>query len=100
LIEEDGYLHILDRLKDIIIVGASNVYPSDLETVLDDCAEIREAAVIGRPDDELGEDKHPRDVIFLQTLPRDWHGKVDRRSLHDIVTTLERRSTNVLGRNA
>jgi acyl-CoA synthetase (AMP-forming)/AMP-acid ligase II len=116
LIDEDGYLHIVDRLKDIIIVGASNVYPSDLETVLDDCAEIREAAVVGRPDDELGEVpvacvvptpgrtltteqviglfedrlaayKHPREVIFLDTLPRTWHGKVDRRRLHDILTT-------------
>ena len=116
LIDEDGYLHIVDRLKDIIIVGGSNVYPGDLETVLDDCAEIREAAVVGRPDDELGEVpvacvvltpgrtltagqvigllenrlaayKHPRDVMFLDTLPRNWHGKVDRRRLREIVTT-------------
>jgi fatty-acyl-CoA synthase len=115
LIDQDGYLHIVGRLKDIIIVGAANVYPSDLETVLDDCAEIREAAVVARPDDELGEVpvacvvptpgrtltteqviglfedrlaayKHPREVIFLDTLPRNWHGKVDRRRLHDIVT--------------
>jgi acyl-CoA synthetase (AMP-forming)/AMP-acid ligase II len=86
----------------------SNVYPSDLETVLSDCAEIREAAVVGRPDDELGEVpvacvvptpghtltteqvirlfenrlaayKHPCEVICLDTLPLNWHGKVDRR---------------------
>ena len=111
-----SYLRIVDRLKDIIIVGGSNVYPSDLETVLNDCAETREAAVVPRPDDELGEVpvacvvpapgrtltteqviglfenrlapyKHPRDVIFLETLPRNWHGKVNRRRLHDIVAT-------------
>lgn len=116
LIDADGYLHIVARLKDIIIVGASNVYPRDLETLLEDCAEIREAAVVGRPDDKLGEVpvacvvpapgrrltteqviglfvnrlaayKHPREVIFLDTLPRNWHGKVDRRRLHEIVTT-------------
>jgi fatty-acyl-CoA synthase len=116
LIDDHGYLHIIDRIKDIIIVGASNVYPSDLEAVLDDCPEIREAAVVGRPDDELGEVpvacvvtvpgrtissveviglfegrlaayKHPREVVFLDTLPRNWHGKVDRRHLLEIVTT-------------
>jgi acyl-CoA synthetase (AMP-forming)/AMP-acid ligase II len=116
LIDDAGYLRIVDRLKDIIIVGGSNVYPSDLETVLNDCAEIREAAVVGKPDEQLGEVpvacvvptpgrtliteqviglfegrlaayKHPREVIFLETLPRNWHGKVDRRRLHDIVAT-------------
>jgi fatty-acyl-CoA synthase len=115
LIDEDGYLHIVDRLNDIIIVGASNVYPSDLEAVLDDCADIREAAIVGRPHGELGEVpvayvvpapgrtltpqqvmglfanrlaayKHPRDVIFLDTLPRNWHGKIDRRRLHELAT--------------
>jgi fatty-acyl-CoA synthase len=114
LLDEDGYLHIVDRLKDIIIVGASNVYPSDLEAVLDGCPDIREAAVVGKPDAELGEVpvacvvrtpgrpitsqqviglfehrlasyKHPRDVIFLDALPRNATGKVDRRRLRDIV---------------
>jgi fatty-acyl-CoA synthase len=114
LIDHNGYLHIVDRLKDIIIVGGSNVYPSDLEAVLGECAEIREAAVVARPDRELGEVpiacvvsspgrtltaeaviglfenrlatyKHPRDVTFLDALPRNWHGKVDRRCLRDLV---------------
>jgi fatty-acyl-CoA synthase len=114
LIDEDGYLRIVDRLKDVIIVNASNVYPSDLEAVLNECADIREAAVVGRPDEELGEIpvacviptpgcaitaeeviglfenrlavyKHPRDVVFLDALPRNWHGKVDRQRLLEIV---------------
>jgi fatty-acyl-CoA synthase len=116
LIDQTGYLHIIDRLSDIIIVGGSNVHPRDLETVLDDCPEIREAAVVGRPHDELGEVpvacvvpspghtlttemviglfdnrlaayKHARDVIFLEALPRNWHGKVDRCRLREIVMT-------------
>jgi fatty-acyl-CoA synthase len=116
MLDHDGYLHVLDRIKDIIIVGGSNVYPSDLEAVLDDCTEIREAAVIGRTDDELGEVpvacvvpivhrtltpeqvirlfenklatyKHPHDVIFFDALPRGWHDKVDRRRLREIVAT-------------
>ena len=55
LIDQSGHLHIIDRLSDIIIVGGSNVHPRDLETVLDDCPEIGEAAVVGRPHDQLGE---------------------------------------------
>jgi fatty-acyl-CoA synthase len=110
-----GYLHIVDRIKDIIIVGSSNVYPSDLETVLGDCADIREAAVVGRRDGRLGEVpvacvvpvpgrsltreqvialfdgrlatyKHPRDVIFLDALPRNATGKVQKTVLRDLVT--------------
>ncbi|MBJ7596873.1 AMP-binding protein [Candidatus Nephthysia bennettiae] len=114
LLDDDGYVHVVGRIKDIIIVGSSNVYPSDLEAVLNDCPEIREAAVVGRPDDELGEVpvacvvptqgptftsqqviglfenrlatyKHPRDVIFLEALPRNWHGKIDRLRLRELV---------------
>jgi acyl-CoA synthetase (AMP-forming)/AMP-acid ligase II len=106
---DEGYLHILDRIKDIIIVGSSNVYPSDLETVLGDCADISEAAVVGRRDDRLGEVpvacvvtvpgrsltreqvialfdgrlatyKHPRDVIFLDGLPRNAPARCRKRS--------------------
>jgi fatty-acyl-CoA synthase len=121
LIDAHGYLHIIGRLKDIIIVGSSNVYPSDLEAVLDECADIHEAAVVGRPDDELGEVpiafvvltpgstlaseqvtglfqsrlatyKHPREVIFLDALPRNWHGKIDRRRLQNAVSTAATRT--------
>jgi acyl-CoA synthetase (AMP-forming)/AMP-acid ligase II len=113
LIDQGGYVHIVGRIKDVIIVGGSNVYPSDLEAVLDACAEIREAAVIGRPDEQLGEVpvayvvptrgraltprhvmgllehrlatyKHPREVVFLDALPRNWHGKVDRTRLRKL----------------
>lgn len=113
LIDRGGYLHIVGRIKDTIIVGGSNVYPSDLETVLDASADIREAAVVGGPDDQLGEVpvafvvptpgraltpqhvlglfehrlatyKHPRAVVFLDALPRNWHGKVDRTHLREL----------------
>ena len=116
LIDEDGYLHIVDRLKDTIIVGGSNVYPSDLEAVLDGCADILEAAVVARPDNELGEVpvacvvpapgraitpqqviglyrnrlaayKHPRDVLVLDELPRNATDKVDRKRLREIAAS-------------
>jgi fatty-acyl-CoA synthase len=112
-VDGQGYLHIADRIKDIIIVGASNVYPSDLEAVFAGCPEIKEAAIVGRPDEELGQVpvacvvaaegssltatrvlelfenrlaayKHPRDVVFLEALPRNAMGKVHREALRDL----------------
>jgi fatty-acyl-CoA synthase len=109
-----GYLRIVDRLNDVIVVGTSNVYPSDLEAVLAACPEIAEAAVIGLPDAELGEVpvacvvpapgttlsaaqvlalftsrvatyKHPRKVVFLEALPRNALGKVQKAELRELV---------------
>ena len=50
LFDHEGYLYIVDRIKGIIIVGSSNVYPGDLETVLGDCADICEAGVLVQDD--------------------------------------------------
>jgi fatty-acyl-CoA synthase len=104
-LDEEGMLSIVDRLKEVIIVGSCNVYPADVESVLASCPQIAEAAVVGRPDDELGEVpvafvvlkepgalsaadvsalfegrlaayKHPQDVIFTDALPRNAIGKV------------------------
>lgn len=111
-VDGEGYLHIVGRLKDIIVVGSSNVYPGDVEAVLADCSDIREAAVVGRPDAELGEVpvafvvleparrmsrdmvmalfdgklasyKHPRDVVLVDALPRTALGKVQKSTLRE-----------------
>jgi fatty-acyl-CoA synthase len=108
--DAEGMLSIVDRLKEVIIVGSCNVYPADVEAVLADCPEIAESAVIGRPDDELGEVpvafvvlrqpgamsagdvkalfegrlaayKHPQDVVFRDELPRSAIGKVQADEL-------------------
>ena len=109
-VDSGGYLHIVDRLKEVIIVGVSNVVPADLEAVLAGEPGIADAAVVGRPDDKLGEVpvafvvrsagshlsagqvlalfdgrvaayKRPRDVIFLGTMPRTPVGKPERKAL-------------------
>ena len=107
-IDEEGFLHIVERLKDIIVVGGSNVYPADIESVLIADPRILEAAVVGRPDDQLGEVpavfivgdpglsdghvrqlfhgvlaeyKHPRDLFFVDQLPKSALGKVQRSVL-------------------
>ncbi len=53
--DEKGFFYIVDRKKNIVIVGSSNVYPADVERVLNDIPGIAEAAVVGVPDPETGE---------------------------------------------
>jgi fatty-acyl-CoA synthase len=108
--DDEGMLSIAGRIKEVIIVGSCNVHPQDVEAVLDSCPQIAEAAVVGRPDDELGEVpvavvvlneegamsaedvrclfderlaeyKHPQDVVFVEALPRTAIGKVRRDEL-------------------
>ncbi|MDP5184223.1 AMP-binding protein [Blastococcus sp. BMG 814] len=54
-LDEDGYLTIVDRVKDMIIRGGENIYPKEIEAVLTAVPGVLEAAVVGRPDDVLGE---------------------------------------------
>ena len=113
-LDEDGYLHIVERIKDVICVGSSHVYPGDLEQILVESPDIAEAAVVARPDSELGEVpvacvvsapgrsltpqqvigllearlaayKHPRDVVLLDRLPRTPLGKVQKEALRALV---------------
>jgi acyl-CoA synthetase (AMP-forming)/AMP-acid ligase II len=108
--DEDGYLYIVDRKKDMIITGGENVYPAEIEQVLYSNEKILEAAVIGRPDEKWGEKivafivlkqgcelsaddliaycrqriagyKCPKQVIFIDSLPRNAAGKVLKQNL-------------------
>ena len=62
MLDEDGFLTILDRKKDLIIRGGFNVYPSDVEDALVEHPEVEMAAVVGAPDDKHGEEV----VAFVQ----------------------------------
>jgi fatty-acyl-CoA synthase len=108
--DEDHYFHIVDRKKNIVIVGSSNVYPADLETILDECSSIAEGAVVGIPDPETGEAlvacirlgagatmdaaavlalfegrlaryQHPKHVLFVDEFPRTALGKIQKVEL-------------------
>ena len=108
--DEDGYLLIVDRLKDMIIRGGENVYPKEIENALYLHDAVLEAAVVGRPDDVLGEVplafvtlrpdgeataaellalcrrelaayKRPVGVRFLDEIPKNPVGKIDKRRL-------------------
>ncbi|MCU1452048.1 MAG: o-succinylbenzoate--CoA ligase [Acidimicrobiales bacterium] len=108
--DEDGYLFIVDRLKDMIVSGGENIAGSEVERVLYEHAAVLEVAVVGRPDDRWGEVpvayvvlrpdatataealiehcrlqlarfKVPKEITFLDALPRNPSGKVLKREL-------------------
>jgi long-chain acyl-CoA synthetase len=63
--DEDGYLVLVDRAKDMIIRGGENIYPREIEAVVHQLPQIAEAAVVGRPDPVYGEEP----VLFVSTHP-------------------------------
>jgi len=71
--DADGYLYLADRHSDMILVGGSNVYPAEVEAALDEHPHVRSSAVIGLPDDDLGQVVHAivqadRDQLDLDDL--------------------------------
>ncbi len=114
-VDGDGNLRILDRLKDMVVVGGLNVYPAEVERVLADHPSVDQAAVVGVPDDRMGEvplafvvaagctavdpaalEAHCRDQLAGFKVPRRYQvvdglpvnpaGKVDKRALRALVT--------------
>jgi long-chain acyl-CoA synthetase len=108
--DDEGYLFIVDRKKDLIIRGGYNVYPREIEEVLFAHPAVAEAAVIGKPDEKLGEEvlafvalkegasatgdeirawakervaayKYPREVRIVETLPKGPTGKILKKEL-------------------
>jgi bile acid-coenzyme A ligase len=57
-LDEDGYLYLVERKTDMVVVGGSNVYPAEVEAALDAHPEVRSSAVIGLPDEDLGQRLH------------------------------------------
>ena len=113
-LDDEGYLYVDDRKKDVVISGGENIYPAELENVLADCPDLAEFAVVGRPDPRWGEIpvacvvlrpevqldttdilalfegriarfKHPRAVVFMDALPRNVMGKVLKFELREFL---------------
>jgi fatty-acyl-CoA synthase len=111
-LDEDGYLFLVDRWKDMYISGGENVYPAEVESAISLLAGVREVAVVGKPDGRWGEVgcafvvlqpgaavtaqeviahcqgrlaryKHPVEVRFVDTLPRTASGKLRKNVLRD-----------------
>ncbi|MGB0252450.1 MAG: malonyl-CoA synthase [Rhodobacteraceae bacterium] len=108
--DEDGYITIIGRSKDLVISGGYNVYPKEVETEIDDLDGVNESAVIGVPHPDFGEAvlavvvptsgvklvadqitlplqkrlakfKCPKKVVFINALPRNTMGKVQKNEL-------------------
>lgn len=113
-LDADGYLYIVDRIKDLIIRSGFNVYPRDVEDALMTHSAVTSAAVVGRPDAEKGEEvvavvavdpasgldadaliayakerlaghKYPREVIIVDAVPLTSVGKTDRKAVRALV---------------
>ncbi len=115
---EQGYISIVGRNKDMVITGGYNVYPKEVELLLDETTNIKESAVIGLahkdfgeavtaivvPDDinnppnvdelkkllkkQLASYKTPKKIIFIEQLPRNTMGKVQKNILREIYKSL------------
>ena len=110
--DEDGYLSVVDRKKDMVIAGGYNIYPVEIDNVLFDHPKILEACAVGVPDEYRGETikafivakegetlteeeviaycketlapyKVPRNIEFVDELPKSVVGKILRRELRD-----------------
>ena len=120
-IDDQGYLHLVGRAKDLIISGGYNVYPKEVEAELDALAGVLETAVIGVPHPDLGEGvtavvvaaagarleeaaliaalrerlaryKLPRRIVFAAALPRNTMGKVQKARLRTLYAELFRKA--------
>lgn len=112
LLDDDGFLTLHDRSKDLIITGGSNVYPREVEEVLKHHPSVAEVSVVGRPHPEWGEEvvacvvlnaghvldaaaldalclehiarfKRPKSYVVLAALPKNNYGKVLKRTLRE-----------------
>lgn len=70
-LDSDGYLFVVDRMKDMIVSGGENIYPAEIEKVLSEIAGIDEATVIGIPDDKWGEVPQAYVVSNASTIPKE-----------------------------
>lgn len=107
-IDEDGFLFILDRRKNIIISGGENIYPREIENILYNHPKVKECAVVGKKDEKWGQIpiiyivsslekdeileylsnklakyKLPKEIIYLDELPKNAVGKILKKNLSD-----------------
>ena len=74
--DEDGFVFVVDRVKDMIITGGENVYSAEVENAIYQHPAVAECAVIGIPDDKWGEQVHA--VVALRGRPAAARGRADR----------------------
>ncbi len=117
-LDEDGYLFVTDRVKDMIIRGGENIYPAQLEEILYRVPGIAEAAIVGTPDEIYGENivafvvaspgetlseheiidfmksetsslKVPSKIYIIEALPKNPVGKILKRELRKLALNMQ-----------
>lgn len=83
--DEDGYIYLVDRKKDVIITGGENLYPVQIEDYLRKHVAIRDVAVIGMPDERLGEI-----ATAVIELKPEWEGKVKEEEIYAFCSDMPR----------
>src|SRR6266550_471538 len=112
VVDDENYVYIVDRIRDMIITGGVNVYPREVEETLHGHPRVADVAVIGRPDERWGERvtaivvargapppageelidfcrgrlagfKIPKEIVYVDALPRSAAGKILKRELRD-----------------
>jgi acyl-CoA synthetase (AMP-forming)/AMP-acid ligase II len=110
--DEEGYLHLVDRKKDVIISGGVNIYPREVEEVLNLHPAVKETCVFGAPDEKWGESvcahvvpkegavidkeeliwlckehlasfKKPKEIVIVEKLPKSSYGKIMRKEIRE-----------------
>ncbi len=114
--DANGFFYVVDRKRDVILSGGENIYPAELEAILQEHPDIKESTVVGRADDKWGEVpvvvlvlkpgsrlsqeqvlalfhdrigtyKYPKDVVFVDALPRNAMGKIQKHTIRDTIVT-------------
>ncbi|GAA4539216.1 class I adenylate-forming enzyme family protein [Pseudonocardia xishanensis] len=113
-VDEEGFLHLVDRAKDMVVTGGENVYSAEVERVLSDVPGVADVAVIGMPHERWGEAvtavvvrepgpvvteeellaycehrlaayKRPRTTVFVDVLPRNSFGKIQKQRIRELL---------------
>ena len=115
-VDADGYLYVTGRVIDMVISGGVNIYPAECERVLSSHPAVKDVAVFGQPDDEMGERlvglvstldevtapeslisfcrrsiagyKVPRQLVLVPEIPRSAMGKVDKAAARELFAAL------------
>lgn len=114
--DDDGYLYIVDRKKEMIIRGGINIYPKEIEQVIYELPYVKEVAIVGIPDEKYGEEvigyvsvdekahvteteiinycrekianyRCPKKIYFIDSLPKNSVGKISKHKLADMIKT-------------
>jgi acyl-CoA synthetase (AMP-forming)/AMP-acid ligase II len=104
ILDDDGYLRIVGRIKDMIIRGGENIYPKEIESVLTAVDGVLDAAVVGRPHDVLGEvpvayvQAYPGVALDVESLAAHCRRNLAKVKVPEVITLIDELPKNPVGK--